>query len=76
MRADMDGYITKFGVYQGKAADASNSSVKDDESSNFGLGENVVEVMTDNLLNKNHEVYFDDFFYERCECRWYSTDNP
>ena len=31
MRADMDGYITKFGVYQGKVADASKSFVEDDE---------------------------------------------
>ena len=62
MRADMDGYITKFDVYQGKVSDASKSSAEDDESSNFGLGENVVKEMTDDLLNKNHEVYFDNFF--------------
>lgn len=63
MRADMDGYISKFDVYQGKVADASKSSAKeDDESSKFGLGENVVQTMTDDLLNKNHEVYFDNYF--------------
>lgn len=63
MRADMDGYISKFDVYQGKVADASKSSVeKDDESCNFGLGEKVVQTMTDDLFNKNHEVYFDNYF--------------
>ena len=62
MRADMDGYITKFDVYQGKVSDARKSSAEDDESSNFGLGENVIKEMTDDLLNKNHEVYFDNFF--------------
>ena len=62
MRADMDGYITKFDVYQGKVSDARKSSAEDDESSNFGLGENIVKEMTDDLLNKNHEVYFDNFF--------------
>ena len=29
---------------------------------NFGLGENVVKEMTDDLSNKNHEVYFDNYF--------------
>ena len=43
---------------QSKAADDSRSSVEDDESSNFGLGEKVIKEMTDDLLNKNHEVYF------------------
>lgn len=32
------------------------------EDNKFGPGEKVVETMTVDLFNKNHEVYFDNFF--------------
>ena len=60
VRADMDGYISKFDVYQGKAAE--ESVVEDLNGSAFGLGEQVVQTMTEDLAGKNHEVYFDNFF--------------
>ena len=63
VRADMDGYISKFDVYQGKVTDANVTSTPDDNEGNkFGLGEQVVQTMAMDLLKKNHEVYFDNFF--------------
>ena len=63
VRADMDGYISKFDVYQGKVTDANVTSTPDDNEGNkFGLGEQVVQTMVMDLLKKNHEVYFDNFF--------------
>lgn len=62
VRADMDGYISKFDVYQGKA-DANASAVEeDDEGTKFGLGERVVQTMTVDLFNKNHQLFFDNYF--------------
>jgi hypothetical protein len=60
VRADMDGYISKFEVYQGKATAASTAD--DLDGNTFGLGEQVVQTKTQDLLNRNHEVYFDNFF--------------
>ena len=56
MRADTDGYITKFDIYQGK-----NSEVNTEED-RFGLGEKVVINMCRELYGKNHKVYFDNYF--------------
>ncbi len=47
--ADMDGYISKFDVYQGKATEA--STVDDLDGNTFGLGEQVVQTMTEDLLH-------------------------
>ncbi len=44
VKADMDGYISKLDVYQGKAAE--QSTVEDLDGSTFGLGEQVVQTMT------------------------------
>ncbi len=60
VRADMDGYISKFDVYQGKAAE--EFTVEGLDWSTFGLGEQVIQTMTQDLAGKNHEVYFDNFF--------------
>lgn len=60
VEADTDGYISKFEIYQGKRTDANESSAVDDNK--FGLGEKVVETMTVDLISKNHEVYFGNFF--------------
>lgn len=56
MRADPDGYISKFDIYQGK-----NSEVNNEEGA-FGLGEKVVINMCKELYERNHEVYFDNYF--------------
>ena len=81
VRADMDGYISKFDVYQGKAAE--ESTVEDLNGSTFGLGEQVVQTMTQDLAGKNHEVHFDYFVYfdgvpkrKWNQCGWYSSDEP
>ena len=63
VRADMDGYISKFDMYQGKVTEANKTSTPGDtEGNKFGLGEQVVQTMVLDLLKKNHEVYFDNFF--------------
>ena len=62
VRADMDGYISKFDVYQGKVAEVTEASIAEDEGNKFGLGEKVIQTMTTDLFNKNHEVYFDNYF--------------
>ena len=54
MRADMDGYISKFDVYQGQ-----NTMPNDyNFPACFGLGESVVPHFTSGLLQKNYHVYF------------------
>lgn len=60
--ADMDGYIFKFDVYQGKAG--TNTSAADDDKDDgiSGLGKQVVKTMTMDLHDKNHQVYFDNYF--------------
>ncbi len=58
MRADMDGYITKFDVYQGK----SGQKGKEDAYPGIGLGERVIVDLTKDLFGKNHQVYFDNYF--------------
>ena len=56
VRADMDGYISNF--YQGR-----NTMPKDyNFLACFGLGESVVAHFTSDLLQKNHHVYFDNYF--------------
>ena len=57
-RADMDGYMSKFSIYQGK-----NGALEDlDVPDCFGLGEKVVLHLTLDLIGKNHKVYFDNYF--------------
>ncbi|KAK3772798.1 hypothetical protein RRG08_011197 [Elysia crispata] len=58
VRADMDGYISKFDVYfQGK------NGKENQKWNGFGLGESVVCEMVDDLFGGGHEVYFDNFFF-------------
>ena len=56
VRADMDGYISKFDVYQGK------NGKENQKWNGFGLGESVVCEMVEDLFGGGHEVYFDNFF--------------
>ena len=62
VRADMDGYISKFDVYQGKSVTSSGVSQDSDSELKFGLGEQVVQCMTKDLFHKHHQVYIDNFF--------------
>ena len=62
VRADMDGYISKFDVYQGKTDTSSGDSEDNSTEQEFGLGEQVVQTMTKDLFGKYHQVYFDNFF--------------
>ena len=57
-RADNDGYISKFSVYQGKHGETEEV----DAPSCFGLGEKVVIHLTSDLFGKNHKVYFDNYY--------------
>lgn len=61
MRADMDGYISKFDVYQGKDS-VSEESENDEGTDGFGLGEKVVSTLVNDLHDKHHQVYFDNYF--------------
>ena len=58
----MDGYISKFYVYQGKTDTSSGDSEDNSTEQEFGLGEQVVQTMTKDLFGKYHQVYFDNFF--------------
>ena len=42
VRADMDGYISKFEVYEGKVKDINQTPSEEYETSHFGLGEQAV----------------------------------
>ena len=56
--ADMDGYLYKFNVYQGK-----NETETDPRMPNyFGLGDKVVYELTKSLYRGWQEVYFDNYF--------------
>ena len=58
VRTDMDGYISKFDVYQGR-----NTIPKDfNFSACFDLRESAVAHFTSGLLQKNHHVFFDIYF--------------
>lgn len=61
VRADMDGYMSKFEVYHGKVKDINQTPSKEYETSHFGLGEQVVQSMTTDLFKKGHDVSFDNF---------------
>ena len=56
-RADMDGYMSKFSIYQGK-----NGDDRTDAPNCFGLGERVVIHLSKDLFGKKHKVYFDNYF--------------
>lgn len=62
VRADMDGYIRKFDVYQGKTDTSSGDSEDSGTEQEFGLGEQVVQTMSKDLFGKYHQVYFENFF--------------
>ena len=61
-RADLDGYISKFDVYQGKTTETSSEAVDTDDAPKFGLGEQVVQNMAIDLFDKHHQLYFDNYF--------------
>ena len=54
----MDGYISKFDVYQGKNVMPRNFNFPDC----FGLGESVINHFTTDLIGNYHKVYFDNYF--------------
>lgn len=56
--ADMDGYLYKFEIYQGK----NNRQIDATMPKYFGLGDKVIYQMTKSLHGKFHEVYVDNFF--------------
>ena len=55
---DMDGYLYKFEVYQGK----DNCRIDPAMPKYFGLGEKVIYQMTKSLQGKFHEVFIDNYF--------------
>ena len=58
VRTDMDRYISKFDVFQGR-----NTMPKDFIFlACFGLGESAVAHFTSHLLQINHHVFFDIYF--------------
>ena len=57
-RADNDGYISKFSIYQGKHGETENV----DAPNCFGLGEKVVIHLINDLFGKNYKVYFDNYY--------------
>ncbi|XP_065672246.1 piggyBac transposable element-derived protein 3-like [Hydra vulgaris] len=56
--ADMDGYLYKLEVYQGKDSCRIDPAM----SKYFGLGEKVIYQMTKSLQRKFHEVFIDYYF--------------
>ena len=62
VRADMDGYISKFDVYEEKTDTSSGDSEDNGTEQEFGLGEQVLQTMTKDLFGKYHQVYFDNIF--------------
>ena len=58
VRADMDGYVSKFNVYQGKNRKPNLDGVPP----GFGLGESVVVEITRDLAGNYHRVFCDNYF--------------
>ena len=59
VRADMDGYISKFDVYQGR-----NTMPKDyNFPAFFGLGKSAIAHFISDLLQKNNRGYFDNYYF-------------
>ena len=56
--ADMDVYLYKFEICQGKNQEQNT----EDAPNYFSLGDEVVYKLTKNLAEKYHEVYVDNFF--------------
>ena len=54
VRADSDGYMSRFEVYQGKGTGIGREG--------FGLGESVVLNLCEDILGKGHKVFFDNYF--------------
>ncbi len=55
-RAEMSGYLSEFQVYQGK------TESKSSDSQSLGLGGRVVMDLSEKIHNKNHVLWFDNFF--------------
>ena len=51
-RAEINDYISKFDVHQGKTDTSSRDSEDNGTEQEFGLGEQVVQTMTKDLLGK------------------------
>ena len=58
VRADSDGYISIFSMYQGKGTGTGGAHRED-----FGLGESVVIDLCQDILGRGHRVFFENFFY-------------
>ena len=54
VRADSDGYMSRFEVYQGKGTGTGREG--------FGLGESVVLNLCEDILGKGQKVFFDNYF--------------
>ena len=54
----MDGYMSKFSIYQGKKCETKNLDAPDC----FGLHKQVVLYLTNDLFGKNHGMYFHNYF--------------
>ncbi|KAK3791503.1 hypothetical protein RRG08_055526 [Elysia crispata] len=54
VRADSDGYMSSFEVYQGKGTGTGREG--------FGLGESVVLNLCEDILGKGQKVFFDNYF--------------
>ncbi|XP_045103522.1 piggyBac transposable element-derived protein 3-like isoform X4 [Portunus trituberculatus] len=55
--ADNAGYVFKFDIYTGKGENNDPNMRKE-----FGLGGEVVLRLTEHLHNKNHKLFFDNYF--------------
>ena len=53
----MDGYTSKFSIYQGKKSETKNVDAPDC----FGLHKKVVLYLTNDLFGKNHGMYFHNY---------------
>lgn len=56
--ADMNGYMNRFELYQGKGQKATHEAKPKD----FGLGDGVVYEMAKSLQGKYHKVCVDNYF--------------
>ncbi|GFO06573.1 PiggyBac transposable element-derived protein 3 [Plakobranchus ocellatus] len=54
VRADMDSYIGKFEIYQGKGTGGCIDG--------YGLGESVVINLCEGIVDKGRKIFFDSFF--------------
>ena len=59
VRADLDGYVSKCDVYQGKHQ---SEELLPNAYDGIGLGEKVVVNFSKDLFGKYHQIYFDNYF--------------